>query len=77
MARVLILLAVVALVWWLLRPHPGRRGSSPEPQGREAVPREIVACAHCGVHVPRDDALPGPDGHAYCCEAHRRASQAE
>ncbi|WP_119152938.1 PP0621 family protein [Caldimonas tepidiphila] len=75
MTKVLILLAVIALLWWLLRPRPGRGGADAgaAPQARDASPREIVACARCGVHVPRDEALPGPAGEPYCCEAHRGA----
>jgi uncharacterized protein len=33
----------------------------------------MVSCAHCGLHLPEADALPGPDGAHYCSEAHRRA----
>ncbi len=32
----------------------------------------MVACAHCGVHLPRDEALPGRGG-VFCGEPHRTA----
>jgi uncharacterized protein len=32
----------------------------------------MLACAHCGVHLPRDEALPGRGG-VFCGEAHRAA----
>jgi uncharacterized protein len=32
----------------------------------------MVACAHCGVHLPRDEALPGRGG-VFCGDAHRTA----
>jgi uncharacterized protein len=32
----------------------------------------MLACAHCGVHLPRDEALPGRGG-VFCSEAHRAA----
>jgi uncharacterized protein len=28
----------------------------------------------CAVHLPRADALPGPDGRLYCCADHRARS---
>jgi uncharacterized protein len=31
----------------------------------------MVACAHCGLNLPRSEALEGPDGF-YCSEEHRR-----
>jgi uncharacterized protein len=37
------------------------------------APPTMLACSHCGVHLPRDEALEGSDGQAYCSEAHRVA----
>ncbi|MCM5678711.1 hypothetical protein M8A51_04095 [Schlegelella sp. S2-27] len=78
--KYLVLLLVVVLVLWLAgRPRVpgGRRAQSERQPSRETPangsPRPMVVCAQCGVHLPADEALPGPGGH-YCCEAHR-ASQ--
>ncbi len=69
MLKFLLLLLVVAAVLWLLRSksRPDPSSASP-PSGRE----EMLACAHCGLHLPRSEALSGPDG-VFCGEAHRRA----
>ena len=32
----------------------------------------MIACAYCGVHLPRDEALPGRGG-VFCGDAHRLA----
>ena len=74
MIKYLVLLLVIVLVLWLAR-RPGRtaRPSSADarhPRKAAPDPRPMVSCASCGVHLPRDEALPGPGGH-YCCEAHR------
>lgn len=68
--KYLIVLLVVVVVGWLLlrgrsRPGPARRSSQPQPL-------QIVACRHCGVHLPRGDCIEGRDG-MYCSEAHRLA----
>jgi hypothetical protein len=34
----------------------------------------MVPCARCGVHVPRNQAIPGRHGD-YCCVAHRREAE--
>jgi uncharacterized protein len=69
MKIVLFLIAVFVLLW-LLRGATGRRpgvGARPPPQ-----PQPMIACAYCGVHLPRDEALPGRGG-VFCGEAHRAA----
>ena len=51
------------------KPKPTGAQSAAEPQGQV-----MLACAQCGLHLPRDEALPG-HGRAgaafYCSEAHR------
>lgn len=72
MKIVLFLIAVFALLW-LLRGGLSRRPPPrpPEPRGA-APPQPMLACAQCGVHLPRDEALPGRGG-VFCGEAHRAA----
>ena len=72
--KYLVLLAVVMIVIWLLR-SSRRGGSSPDqkppPAASAAKPQDMVECPVCLVHLPRSDALPGPDGQFYCCAEHR------
>ena len=72
MKFVLFLLAVFVLLW-LLRGSQRRR--TPPPMAHPPTPTEpqpMLACAHCGVHLPRDEALPGRGG-VFCGDAHRAA----
>jgi uncharacterized protein len=68
--KILLFLVVVFVLLWLLRGATSRRrgGAPPPPQ----APQEMIACAHCGVHLPRDEALPGRGG-VFCGDAHRTA----
>ena len=69
MKIVLFLIAVFVLLW-LLRGATGRRpGVAARPPSQ---PQPMIACAYCGVHLPRDEALPGRGG-VFCGEAHRAA----
>jgi uncharacterized protein len=73
MKLVLLLLAIAALFWLLrgsVRRHLPRKG--PPPLGE---PRPMIGCAHCGLVLPRDEALPGRGG-VFCSEAHRTAYEA-
>jgi len=66
---VLLAVLVVAYIWW----RNERRASMAPPAAprRPAAPQDMVACAHCGVHLPRTEALTsGP--HSYCCAEHQR-----
>lgn len=70
--KYLLLILIVLAVLWLARASR-RRSAPPRPQppGRGEA---MVACAHCGVHLPRSEALPGRGG-LYCGEAHRLAHE--
>jgi uncharacterized protein len=71
--KYLVLLAIVMIVLWLLR-SSRRGGSAPDrepPAASAAKPQDMVECPVCLVHLPRTDALPGPDGQFYCCAEHR------
>lgn len=71
MLKFLLVIAVVVLVLWALR-----RPSLPPPPRRPGPPPQLepmVRCSHCGVHLPRSEAVTGPDGHLYCSPAHRAA----
>jgi uncharacterized protein len=65
----LFVLAVVALLW-LLRSSARRHLPPRKPPPSKALP--MATCAHCGLHLPRDEALPGKGG-LFCGEAHRAA----
>ncbi|HNU10481.1 MAG TPA: PP0621 family protein [Rubrivivax sp.] len=72
-------LLIVLVVGIVLVAMSGRRRRETGDEGRSdrgarrgrAAP--MLACAHCGVHLPRDEALLDAAGRAYCSQAHRLA----
>ncbi|MGE5115291.1 MAG: PP0621 family protein [Betaproteobacteria bacterium] len=72
--KYLVILAVFVIVLWLAR-SSGRRSAvrRPPPAGKI---EDMVRCAHCGLHLPRGEALPGRGG-LYCGEAHRAEHERE
>lgn len=72
MKFLLVVLVVGFVLWLMFGRKPARR---PPPPARPQVsgPEGMVACRHCGVHLPFSEALPGPDGARYCSAAHRDA----
>jgi uncharacterized protein len=74
--KFLLLLLVVAFALWLLKtkgraaPPPSRRPDAPKAPPQPAT---MLACVHCGVHLPQADTVQDAAGRAYCSEAHRLA----
>jgi uncharacterized protein len=71
---VILLLAVLLLLWMLFgRSRRGDRADRP-PRGTPpaAQAEGMVACAHCGVHLPRSEAVLA-GALSYCSAAHREA----
>ena len=69
--KILLFLVAVFVLLWLLRGATSRRGPPPGMSPPKA-PQQMIACAFCGVHLPRDEALPGRGG-VFCGDAHRTA----
>jgi uncharacterized protein len=76
MVRFLILALVVALLLWLLFGRPRKRRAADNAARPQHEPVSFAVCAHCGVHLPMNDAvLEGQT--AYCSESHRLAGPRE
>ncbi len=72
--KLLVVIVALVVLWLLLRGLVRRAKGDGEPPRKAppAAPQAMLACAHCGVHLPRDEALPGRGG-VFCGEAHRAA----
>ena len=73
MAKLILLVAVVAAVYLLLRGYARSVGHRDVKADAPAEAREedMVQCRHCGVHLPRSEAVTYRDD-LYCSEEHRR-----
>jgi uncharacterized protein len=76
--KYLLVLAIVLVLIWYWRNSRRGEGSRENPSSSASSsaapsagqPQDMVQCPVCLVHLPRSDALPGPDGRLYCCAAH-------
>jgi uncharacterized protein len=71
MSKFLLLVIAIVVVYFVLTSFARKRGQRSAPPPVEAM----VACAHCGINVPRSEAL-GADGRFFCSEEHRRLGAA-
>ncbi|AOG24971.1 PP0621 family protein [Acidovorax sp. RAC01] len=69
--KYLVLLAVLVVAFGIWRSRRRSEAApSSEPRRPLALPQDMVACAHCGVHVPQADAVVLA-GHTFCSAEHR------
>ena len=71
MKPLVVLLAILFGVWLWRR---GRRIRRSEAEQKKLETEAMIACAHCGVHVPRSSSVTGRKG-SYCCAAHQRQAE--
>ncbi|MDH4234725.1 MAG: PP0621 family protein [Gallionella sp.] len=67
MSRLLLLVAIVVVVYLLIRSF--RKNA---PRKDEPVVEKMVRCAHCGVHLPKGESVQA-DGEFFCSVEHRDA----
>ncbi|HUW25865.1 MAG TPA: PP0621 family protein [Gallionella sp.] len=67
MSRLLLIIAIVAAVYLLIRSF---RKQAPQ---RDVITAEdMVCCAHCGVHLPKGESIQD-NGQFFCSAEHRDA----
>ncbi len=74
--KFLLVLAVLLVAFWIWRNNRqigSDQGAPPAPPKPRAsrTPMVMVACPHCGTHLPESDAVVGRLG-AYCSAEHRQ-----
>jgi len=70
--KYLLLLSILAVVWWLWSKSQKKEGDS-SPQQPKAS-EKMVECSHCGVHLPESESVMAGD-RVFCSEAHRLAAR--
>lgn len=67
--RLLLLIFLAWLIWWLFKPLFQNRGKL-EPKAAKEI-EDMVRCTHCQVNLPKQEALE-LDGHYFCNTEHRQ-----
>lgn len=65
MSRLLLIIAIVAVVYLLIRSYRKKM-----PQQDVTTTEDMVRCAHCGVHLPKGESVQA-DGRFFCSAEHR------
>ena len=71
MGKYLLLIGGVLLIYWIVRASLRRRRLDLAQREKKPTAEDMVRCAECGVHLPRDESLV-VRGQSYCCVEHQR-----
>ncbi|MDP2417629.1 MAG: PP0621 family protein [Hydrogenophaga sp.] len=78
--KYLLVLAVVWVAYWVWRKNrlddktQAKRSPPPRPPAAPQLPTVMVACLHCGTHLPESEAVQGRQG-VYCSPEHQQLSE--
>ena len=68
MKYLILIGVVVGLIWWIKFSRPAK--PSAPAAGADNGPQPMVRCAHCGLHLPQNEAIDSANA-VYCSQAHR------
>jgi uncharacterized protein len=78
--KYVVLAAILVAVIWFFGRGRGKPDSPPAPPAPPEPPKkkapektQILACAHCGVHLPKSEAAFDAIGRPFCTPEHRVA----
>lgn len=73
MKLLLWLVILLVVVMWLLHGKKAavKRNKSAAAGRHAANPKELVQCAHCGIHLPASEAVLSASGTVFCSQEHR------
>jgi uncharacterized protein len=69
MGQLLRLIIILIGLWLVLTIIKRAVASLKKPPPNKVAVAKMVACAHCGLHIPESEAVQDGDRH-YCCEEH-------
>ena len=72
---VLFVVLAVAIGIWRSRRAPDNAAPKPSSPSPRTLPQDMLACAHCGVHIPQAEAVM-LGNQAYCSTEHRQLGPA-
>ena len=76
MAKIILLVLGLLLVYWLLKSYRRRVDRAGEKAPPAVDGESMVQCAQCGVHMPRSESIT-TQGSFYCSAEHQRTHQSE
>lgn len=67
--KILVALIAIGAIFWIIRIlSDSKQTKTPEATVEN---RRMLACDHCGLHIPEDEAII-EGSHSYCCAQHQR-----
>lgn len=81
MRYIVVTLALALIIFWVVRAARGGKPDPSLPKDKETrhpskIPQaqDMVSCAHCGLHLPKAEAISGKTA-LYCSPEHQRQAE--
>ena len=71
MGKILLVVVVIVAVYFIVRAYTRALAAKQQLDSEQKPAEDMVQCAHCGVHLPRDDSVAG-GGRFFCSTEHRQ-----
>ena len=67
MGKLFFLIIIAGLIYWVIKNRQPKKEKTEELESYE----DTVSCSHCGVHLPKSEAINSHENKYFCCAEHR------
>lgn len=68
MGKLIFYIIIAILIYWVIK---NRQSKKEKAQTLLESVEDMVSCTHCGVHLPKSEAITSPNNKYFCCTEHR------
>lgn len=68
MGKLIFYIMVAVLVYWVIK---NRQPKAEKTETLSEPIEDMVSCTHCGVHLPKSEAISNDNSQYFCCNEHR------
>lgn len=67
MGKLFFFIIIAGLIYWLIKVRQPKKEKTEALESYE----DTVNCSHCGVHLPKSEAINNQENKYFCCSEHR------
>lgn len=68
MGKLIFYIMVAVLIYWVIQ---NRQSKTEKTETHSEPIEDMVSCTHCGVHLPKSEAISNDKNQYFCCNEHR------
>ena len=68
MGKLIFYIIIAILIYWIIK---NRQPKEEKTETLLESSEDMVSCTHCGVHLPKSEAITSHNNQYFCCTEHR------